>query len=123
MKSDTPPFDRAALVRYIAEHNLTLPAMAAHVGIPYRTLCGIHFTDREPSAATRAAIERALRAPPPPRPQKQPMRHAETVRRYWPTENSPTIAKRIKVSQQRVRVIAKRIGLPPRSTITKTATE
>ena len=104
----TEPFDRAALRAYIAKHRLSEPEMAAHAGIPYRTLRGILCSSREPQHKTRAAIEHALTLPPPPR---KPLPHSAEIARLWPQHGSTVISRRLGITPMRVRQIAKALGL------------
>ncbi len=104
------PFDRAALRAYMARHKLKKTAMAAHAGIPYRTLLGV-LRRYEPSPTTRAAIEGALQLAPPIRPMP---RYAQDVTQAWPDRNTNEIGRKLGISHQRVSAIAKEIGLPPK---------
>jgi hypothetical protein len=116
------PFDVAPLRAYIAEHRLSEPVMAAHAGIPYRTLRGILAKGAKPRPAAIAAIECALASPPPaPRPRKEP-EHAAIVRECWPKESSVETARRCGVTPARVRQIWGILGMPPRSTLRRTIT-
>jgi hypothetical protein len=104
------PFDRAALRAYMVHHQAKGPVMAAHAGIPYRTLCGT-LGGREPSWKTRAAIEWALGQPPPIR--RLP-HHGQQVADAWPHRSASEIARGLGISHQRVFAIAKAMGLPPK---------
>ena len=103
------PFDRAALRAYIDEHGVTEPQMAAHAGVPYRTLRGV-LLGAEPLPATRAAIEEALTREPPPKPSP---RHAAEIAALWPHYGSVLIGRRLEITSGRVRQIAKLLRLPP----------
>ena len=96
---------------YIAEHRLTEPAMARHIGIPYRTLRGILTRGYTPRPDSFAAIERALCRPPP---AKKLPAHAEEIARMWPEHSSVAIARNLGISKQRVLQIVRAMGLPPR---------
>lgn len=102
------PFDHAALRAYIARHELTEPAMAAHAGIPYRTLRGV-LVGREPSSRTRSLIELSLGKPPPP---KRLPHHGQAVADAWSSETVREIGRRLGISHQRVSFIAKKMELP-----------
>ena len=106
-------FDHAALRTYMAQHRLSEPRMAAHAGIPYRTLRGILVSERDPRPETRAAIERAMRNAPPHKPRKTPA-HSEAIVRLWPDYWPVMIARHLGISKQRVHQIAHVLGLPPR---------
>lgn len=105
------PFDRAALRAYIARHHLTQPEMAAHAGIPFRTLHGILKDEfRKLTPKTRAAIEHAINLPPPAIERKLPA-HADEISRLWPKYGSTLIARKLGITPVRVRQIAKALGL------------
>jgi AraC-like DNA-binding protein len=120
--SDRQPFDCGPLRAYIAEHRLSEPAMAAHAGIPYRTLRGILSKGAEPRPPTRIAIERALTSPQPALHQVKEPEHAAIVRQFWATESSEKTARRCGISASRVRQIWNTLGMPPRSTLRRTTT-
>jgi hypothetical protein len=106
------PFDHAALRRYIAAHDLTEPAMAAHAGIPYRTLRGILLSRREPLPTTRAAIERALQAQPPTK-SLPGGKYDAVVRECWGRMPLAEIVERAGAKRrQDIQQVARRLGLP-----------
>lgn len=102
------PFDRNALRAYMDLHGISGMAMAAHAGVPYRTLRYILFNGREPRQKSRAALERAMQLPPPP---KRLPAHAEEIMRLWPKCGSTLIGRQLGISKNRVLQIAKVLGL------------
>lgn len=105
----------ARLREFMDRAGLSAPAMAAHCGVPLGTLKGLlysrkNYTGRRGGDA-RAKIEAGMRT----KPAKQPRRrrtpstpHVEYIRDNIATEGAPAIAKRLEISPQRVRKIARR---------------
>lgn len=101
--------DRAAIAAFVKRHGLSYARLAAHAGIPLSTLTAIMGAGRRPYPATRDKLMAAIIRPPPPKPLP---RHHETVTRYWDEKKTSQIAEMIGITEQGVRSIARRIGLP-----------